>query len=107
MGLLLWRDAAAGCSPFIEENPWMGQLWAGCCGGMLWRGALARCSGGVLASRGQPEASKKPARGQQEASKRPGRGQEEAPNWGGTHETPKPLQNMHFHEENSPVLRAL
>ena len=42
------------------------------------------------------------ARGQQEA-KRPGKG----PKWGGPHETPKPLKNSHFHEENSPILRAL
>ena len=52
--------------------------------------------------RGQQEASKRPARGQQEASKRPGRG----PKWGGPHETPKPLKNSHFHEENSPFSRA-
>ena len=59
--------------------------------------------------RGQQEASKtpartskKPARGQEEASKRPARG----PKWGGPHETPKPLKNSHFHEENSPFSRA-
>ena len=38
----------------------------------------------------------KPARSQEEARKRPGRG----PKWGGPHETPKPLKNKHFHEEN-------
>ena len=53
-------------------------------------------------ARRQQEASKRPARGQQEASKRPGRG----PKWGGPHETPKPLKNSHFHEENSPFSRA-
>ena len=53
-------------------------------------------------ARGQQEARKKPTRGQQEASKRPGRG----PKWGGPHETPKPLKNSHFHEENSPFSRA-
>ena len=53
-------------------------------------------------ARSQQEASKRPARGQQEASKRPGRG----PKWGGPHETPKPLKNSHFHEENSPFSRA-
>ena len=81
-------------------------------------------------ARGQEEASKRPARGQQEASKRlarsqqeakkparspqgPARGQQEAskrpgrsPKWGGPHETPKPLKNSHFHEENSPFSRA-
>ena len=64
-------------------------------------------------ARGQQEASSKPARRQQEASKRPARGQEEAskrpgeaPNRGGPHETPKPLKNSHFHEENSPFSRA-
>ena len=31
----------------------------------------------------------------------------EAPNWGKPHETPKPLKNSHFHEENSPILRAM
>ena len=50
----------------------------------------------------QQDASKTPARGQEEASKRPGRG----PKWGGPHETPKPLKNSHFHEENSPFSRA-
>ena len=53
-------------------------------------------------TRSQQDASKTPARGQQEASKRPGRG----PKWGGPHETPKPLKNSHFHEENSPFSRA-
>ena len=46
---------------------------------MLWRGALAGCSGGVLwrdALAGKP--ARRPARGQEEASKRPARGQEEA-----------------------------
>ena len=69
-------------------------------------------------ARGKQEA-RKPARGQQDASKRPeaskrlARGQQEAkrpgrsPKWGGPHETPKPLKNSHFHEENSPILRAL
>ena len=74
----------------------MEQLWAGCCGGMLWQGALAGCSGGVLwrgalagCSGGVlwqdalagcllQEASKRPGRGQQEASKRPARSQQEA-----------------------------
>ena len=65
------------------------------------------------AARGQQEASSKPARRQQEASKRPARGQEEASKrpgrgskWGGPYETPKPLKNSHFHEENSPFSRA-
>ena len=53
-------------------------------------------------ARGQEEASKTPARRQQEASKKPGRG----PKWGGPHETPKPLKNSNFHEENSPFSRA-
>ena len=64
-------------------------------------------------ARGQQEASRKPAasqqdasktlaRREQEASKRPGRG----PKWGGPHETPKPLKNSYFHEENSPFSRA-
>ena len=60
-------------------------------------------------ARRQQEASKTPTRGQQEASKRPGRSQQEArrgPKWGGPHETPKPLKNSHFHEENSPFSRA-
>ena len=53
-------------------------------------------------ARGQEEASKTPARRHQEASKRPGR----SPKWGGPHETPKPLKNSYFHEENSPFSRA-
>ena len=57
---------------------------------------------GKRPGRGQQEASKKLARGQQDASKRPGRGLK----WGGPHETPKPLKNKHFHEENSLVLEA-
>ena len=63
-------------------------------------------------ARSQQQASKTPARGQQETSKRPARGQQEAkkpargPKWGGPHETPKPLKNSHFHEENSPCSRA-
>ena len=54
----------------------------------------------------QQEASKKPAKGQEAASKRPARGQEEDQMGGGPHETPKPLKNSHFHEENSPFSRA-
>ena len=58
-------------------------------------------------ARGQQEASKKPARGRQEASNKPARGQTEAPNRGDPTKQPKPLKNKHFHEETSPVLRAL
>ena len=54
-------------------------------------------------ARSQKQASKKPEASQQDASKRPGR----CPKWGGPHETPKPLKNSHFHEENSSILRAL
>ena len=85
------RGALARCSG--------GMLWWGA-GRMLWRGALAGCSGGVL---WRDALAGKPARGQEEASKRPGRG----PKWGEPHETPKPLKSKYFHEENSLVLRAL
>ena len=50
---VLWRDALAGCSAFIEEDhvrAWRVQLYAGCSGGVLWRDALAGCSGGCSAS---------------------------------------------------------
>ena len=91
-----WRDALAGKPARSQEEaskrpakgqeeaskrPGRGQespepsgmLWR-----MLWRDALAGCSGGVLWRGGQQEARKKLARGQQEASKRPARSQQEA-----------------------------
>ena len=58
--------------------------------------------GQQAASKRPAEASSKPARRQQDASKKPGRGQQR----GGPHETPKPLKNSYFHEENSPFSRA-
>ena len=68
------KRALAGCSGGLE-----GQLGVG---GVLWRDALAECSGGMLwrgsQQEGRQEASKRLARSQQEASKRPGRGQQEA-----------------------------
>ena len=64
------RGALARCSG--------GMLWRGA-GRMLWRGALAGCSGGVL---WRDALVGKPARCQEKASKRPARGQEEAPNGG-------------------------
>ena len=70
-------------------------------------------------ARSQKQAGNTPARGQEcpfvqdlvqedarkrlaEASKKPGRG----PKREGPHETPKPLKNSHFHEENSLFSRA-
>ena len=66
---------------------------------MLWRAALAECSGEMLWRGSQQNARKKPARGRQGVSKRF--------QMGGLHETPKPLKNKYFHEKNSPVLGAL
>ena len=56
---------------------------------MLWRGALAGCSGGETSKKPEflagcfgGEAGKRPARSQEEASKRPARGQQEASSGG-------------------------
>ena len=87
---------------FLEKSSW-GSL----------KPARSQQEASKTPARGQQEASSKPARSQQQASRTLARGQEEAskrpgrgPKWGEPHETPKPLKNSHFHEENSPFSRA-
>ena len=110
---VLWRDAVAGCSVLkygcglgavagcsgCSDEALHERAWKGSCGLGVWRGALAGCSGGVLWRmlwRGALLHGGSLRNGlEQEPSKKPARGQ-----------TPKPTKNKHFHEENSPVLRA-